>query len=117
MKAIEIQELFNSFNSLAIEYEGLEFWSARELSSVMGYAQWRNFQSIIEKAKESAKSTGESISDHFSDVSKIVTLGSGSQRQLDDVMLPHYACHLVAQVASRPMRRKSFRRKRNNSER
>ena len=97
MKAKEIQELFNSFESIAIEYEGVECWSARELAPVMGYIQWRNFQSIIEKAKGSAENAGEKISDHFANVSKMVPLGSGSERQIEDVILTRYACYLVAQ--------------------
>ena len=66
MKANEIQDLFNSFENIAIEYDSVECWSARELAPVMGYAQWRNFSSIIEKAKESAINAGENTSDHFS---------------------------------------------------
>ena len=51
MKAEEIIELFQQFESIANEYEGVECWSARELSTLLGYAQWRNFENIIEKAK------------------------------------------------------------------
>lgn len=97
MKAQDIQDLFNSFESIAIEYDGVECWSARELAAVMGYVQWRNFLSIIEKAKVSAENSGELASNHFADVSKMVSLGSGAERRIDDIMLTRYACYLIAQ--------------------
>lgn len=97
MKANEIQELFNSFESIAIEYDGVECWSARELSKALGYTQYRNFLPVIEKAKESAIKAGEPVPDHFADIRKMVALGSGAERQIDDVMLTRYACYLIAQ--------------------
>ena len=97
MKAEEIKNLFDSFESIAIEYEGVECWSARELAPVMGYVQWRNFQSIIEKAKESTENAGENVANHFAGVSKTIPMPKGAERQIDDVMLTRYACYLVAQ--------------------
>ena len=97
MKANEIQELFNSFESIAIDYNGVECWSARELYPVLGYAKWERFKDALARAKDSCLNAGEPISDHFADVREMVTLGSGAQRQIDDVMLTRYACYLIAQ--------------------
>lgn len=97
MKATEIQELFNIFESIAIEYGSVECWSARELAPVMDYVQWRNFAAIIERAKVSAINAYEYVCDHFIDVCKMVSISSNTERQIDDVMLTRYACYLVAQ--------------------
>lgn len=97
MRANEIQELFNSFETIAIEYDGVECWSARELSAALGYVQYRNFLPVIDKAKESCLNAGESVPDHFADVRKMVQIGSNAERQIDDVMLTRYACYLIAQ--------------------
>ena len=74
---------------------GEEYWLARELQSVLEYARWENFSKAIERAQKACANTGFDVDDHFREVTKMVQLGSGAERAVDDVMLSRYACYLV----------------------
>ncbi|HND34039.1 MAG TPA: DNA damage-inducible protein D, partial [Myxococcota bacterium] len=76
---------------------GVEYWLARDLQHLLGYTKWDNFLSVITKAKTACELSGHVIADHFADVGKMVDLGSGSQREISDILLTRYACYLVAQ--------------------
>jgi DNA-damage-inducible protein D len=97
MEKQTITKLNSSFEEYAYEQDGIEYWLARELQELLGYADWRNFLNAIDKAKESCKTSGELVSDHFVDVNKMVKIGSGAERKQDDMMLTRYACYLIAQ--------------------
>lgn len=76
---------------------GIEYWSARVLAPLLEYKEWRNFQKVIAKAISSCEASGQSVPDHFVETNKMVELGSGANRVLDDIHLSRYACYLVVQ--------------------
>lgn len=85
MKEEEIKELFEQFEAIANEYEGVECWSARELAQVLGYSKWERFEGVIERAKDACINAGE-----------MIPLAKGAQREVKDYMLSRYACYLIA---------------------
>ena len=98
MKTAVIQTLTSTFEAHAQQTEnGIEYWLARDLQHLLGYDEWRNFNTAISKAKTACEVSGHRVSDHFVGVNKMVGLGSGSQREIEDVMLTRYACYLIAQ--------------------
>lgn len=97
MKSEEIKQLFEQFEAVASELEGVECWSARELQTLLGYSKWENFEKVIQKAKDACKNAGELIENHFPEVRKMVEIGSNTERAVDDIALTRYACYLIAQ--------------------
>lgn len=92
-----IVRLTKNFEDFVNKKDGVEFWYARDLQNLLGYIEWRKFLGVIDKAKESCKNSEINVKDHFVNTAKMVSLGSGSERQIDDFKLTRYACYLIAQ--------------------
>lgn len=98
MKSEIVQSLTTTFEGHAQQTEsGIEYWLARDLQHLLGYTEWRNFVAVINKAKTACEASDHGIPNHFVDVNKMVTIGSGAPREIDDMMLTRFACYLIAQ--------------------
>ena len=99
MNTETIVEMKSHFDSVmkAVPEKNIEFWFARDIQEPLGYARWENFFAVIHKAITSCKTSGYSPEHHFRNVTKMVSLGSGSERSVEDFMLTRYACYLIAQ--------------------
>ena len=90
----------NTFECIKRSNErGGEFWSARELARVLEYSDFRNFITVLTKAREACAKSGHTVADHFGDINEMVSIGSGAHRELEDWALSRYACYLVIQNA------------------
>lgn len=99
METSTVHQLTETFEGHAQQTEnGVDYWLARDLQHLLGYAEWRNFnQTAISRAKTACEVSGHQIQNHFVDVNKMVKIGSGTEREIGDIMLTRLACYLIAQ--------------------
>jgi DNA-damage-inducible protein D len=97
MKSELIIKLSKNFEDYVHEKEGIEYWFARDLQVLLNYDEWRNFNSVIDKAKTSCLNSGQNVSDHFVEVNKTIAMPKGATKEIDDFLLTRYACYLIAQ--------------------
>ncbi len=98
MKKEVIVRLHASFEELVHkDKDSGEYWLARDLQELLGYAKWENFAKVIDKARTACEGSGYDSEDHFLDVRKMIDLGKGATRAIDDIALTRYACYLIAQ--------------------
>ena len=93
-----IKSLTENFESYANKTEnGVEFWFARDLQNLLGYAEWRNFLNVVSKAKTACELSGSKVIDHFVDINKTIKMPKTAEKTVPDIMLTRYACYLIAQ--------------------
>ena len=97
MADLQAKEYKNFEDIKHLSDDGTEYWLARELSEVLQYTQWRNFQKVIERAQLACKNSGFTVSEHFAEVSKTIDMPKNAKKQVADFMLTRYACYLIVQ--------------------
>lgn len=94
---MEKQSLFEEYKK--VNNDGEEYWSARDIFTLLDYQKWDKFLNVIDKAKEACKLSGFNELDHFPRVGKMIELAKGAQRDIGDINLSRYACYLIVQNA------------------
>lgn len=97
MNTERIATLFARFEGIVHHEQGVEYWLARELQEMLDYGEWRNFVLAIDKARQACATAGQATTDHFRDITRVISLGSGAERAISDVAMTRYGCYLLAQ--------------------